>query len=84
MVWQKGVASSAWVLLTRMQTKEIVLAVDPATGKTQPLLSETDAAWLNLDPQHGLGLASAKTLPYWLADGLGLFVGGRAWRRLAA
>jgi dipeptidyl-peptidase-4 len=59
------------VLLTRLQTQEIVLSVDPATGKTEKLLTETDAAWLNLDPQHGLGLASAKTLPYWLKDGSG-------------
>ena len=59
------------VLLNRLQTQEVVLSVDPSTGKTGKLLSETDAAWLNLDPQHGLGLASAKTLPYWLNDGSG-------------
>jgi dipeptidyl-peptidase-4 len=59
------------VLLTRLQTQEIVLSVDPATGKTEKLLTETDAAWLNLDPQHGLGLTAAKTLPYWLKDGSG-------------
>jgi dipeptidyl-peptidase-4 len=74
-IWQKG-GKLSLVLLTRMQTKEIVLAVDPATGKTQPLLSETDAAWLNLDPAHGIGGAGSKTLPYWLADGSGFLWAG--------
>ncbi len=81
-VWQKG-GKLSLVLLTRAQTKEIVLAVDPATGKTQELLSETDAAWLNLDPQHGLGLIGARTLPYWLADGSGFLWAaerGRGWQ----
>jgi dipeptidyl-peptidase-4 len=74
-VWPKG-GKLSLVLLTRAQTKEVVLSVDPATGKTRQMLTETDAAWLNLDPQHGLGLASARTLPYWLADGSGFLWAG--------
>jgi dipeptidyl-peptidase-4 len=69
-IWPK-LGKLSLVLLNRAQTQEIVLAVDPATGKTQTLLTETDPAWLNLDPQHGLGLSGAKTLPYWLKDGSG-------------
>jgi len=38
------------VVQNRAQTEEVVLRVDPATGRTAPLLVERDAAWLNLDP----------------------------------
>jgi dipeptidyl-peptidase-4 len=69
-VWPKN-GKLSLVLLTRLQTQEVVLSVDPTTGQTTKLLSESDAAWLNLDPQHGLGLTGAKTLPYWLKDGSG-------------
>jgi dipeptidyl-peptidase-4 len=68
--WQKG-GKLTLVLLPRLQTAEVVLSVDPATGKTTRLLTETDTAWINLDPQHGIGIAGAKSLPYWLADGSG-------------
>lgn len=43
----------------RTQTEEQLLAVDPQTGSTRVLLTESDPAWLNLD--HGL--------PRWLEDG---------------
>ena len=43
----------------REQTEELLLAVDPATGDTSPLLVERDQAWLNLDQQ----------MPRWLSDG---------------
>ena len=39
----------------------LLLQVDPATGKTTPLLTEHDAAWVNL--QHDV--------PRWLPDGSG-------------
>ncbi|HVT60521.1 MAG TPA: DPP IV N-terminal domain-containing protein [Thermoanaerobaculia bacterium] len=45
----------------REQTEQRLLAVDPATGATRPLLDEHDAAWLNL---HA-------SIPLWLADGSG-------------
>jgi dipeptidyl-peptidase 4 len=45
----------------RPQTEQVLLAVDPATGKTRTLLTETDKAWLNLD----------QSFPHWLEDGSG-------------
>ncbi|WP_338873061.1 S9 family peptidase [Myxococcus stipitatus] len=45
----------------RTQTEEVLLAVDTKTGRTTPLLVETDEAWLNLD----------QTFPHWLSDGSG-------------
>jgi dipeptidyl-peptidase-4 len=53
----------------REQTEEVLLAADPATGATRPLLAETDAAWLNL--VHGM--------PRWLPGGAGfLWISERA------
>jgi dipeptidyl-peptidase-4 len=69
-IWQNG-GTLSLVLLNRVQTQEVVLSVDPKTGKTTRLLTEDDPAWLNLDPQHGLGVSGAKALPYWLGDGSG-------------
>ncbi|HVS35619.1 MAG TPA: alpha/beta fold hydrolase [Gemmataceae bacterium] len=43
----------------RTQTEQVLLHVDPATGKTTPLLTETDAAWVNLRHDG----------PRWLDDG---------------
>jgi dipeptidyl-peptidase-4 len=43
----------------RAQTEEMLLAVDPATGATTPLLTERDDAWLNL----------FKGMPAWTVDG---------------
>lgn len=45
----------------REQTHELLLAVDPATGKTTTLLEEHDDAWLNLH----------ESMPRWLPDGSG-------------
>ena len=69
-IWQKG-GKLSLVLLPRLQTAVAVFSVDPATGKTTRLLTDTDAAWINLHPQYGLGLTGAKHLPYWLPDGSG-------------
>ncbi len=69
-VWQKGGKLSV-VVLNRAQTEETVLAVDPATGQTTRLLQDRDAAWINLEAAHGLGLTGGHALPYWLADGSG-------------
>ncbi len=51
------------VVQNREQTKEQILAVDPKTGATKVLLTEEDAAWLNL----------AQEFPAWLPDGSGFF-----------
>ena len=69
-VWQKAGRLSV-VLLSRAQTSEAVLAVDPATGRTDTLLTEADPAWINLDASHGMGLVGGHPLPYWLPDGSG-------------
>lgn len=52
----------------RSQTEQRLLAVNTATGRTQELLRETDAAWLNLD-DNGSGSTSAFRPPLWLTDG---------------
>ena len=49
------------IVVERTQTQLTVLAVDPATGATRPLLAETDPAWLNVPP----------TALTWLPDGAG-------------
>ena len=49
----------------RLQTELVLLKCDPATGKTTPLLTERDAAWVNL--RHDC--------PRWLEDGSFLWVG---------
>jgi dipeptidyl-peptidase-4 len=48
----------------RMQSELVLLKVDPATGKTTPLLTERDAAWVNLRHDG----------PRWLKDGSFLWV----------
>jgi dipeptidyl-peptidase 4 len=59
-VWKESAAPPCLVVQNRQQQEELVLSVDPTTGKTRELLRETDAAWLNLD--H-------KPMPLWLKDG---------------
>jgi dipeptidyl-peptidase 4 len=58
-VWQKN-APLTLVVQNRKQTEELVLAANPATGKTSTLLVERDAAWVNLDGSE---------LPHWTRDG---------------
>jgi dipeptidyl-peptidase 4 len=59
----------------RAQTEEVLLAVEVKTGATRPLLTETDAAWLNLPPSDRMPgwphVPSA--VPLWLEDGTGFF-----------
>jgi len=43
----------------RDQREQVLLRVDPATGRTTELLRETDAAWINLN----------QDMPHWLKDG---------------
>lgn len=45
----------------RAQTEEVLLAADPRTGQTRPLLVEKDEAWIQLDQRF----------PEWLGDGSG-------------
>lgn len=56
--WQQG-APLTLLVQNRLQTAEVLLEADPASGKTQPLLSERDAAWLNLD----------QSVPRWVGTG---------------
>ena len=66
-VWPKHGPLSL-VVLDRSQTHEAVLAVDERTGATHTLLTEGDAAWLDLVPRED---APAMKLPAWLPDGSG-------------
>ena len=59
-VWKEAAAPLCILVQNRRQQEELLLAVDPKTGKTRELLRETDAAWLNLD---------SKPMPLWLKDG---------------
>lgn len=71
-VWA-GRAAPTVVVENRAQTELRVLQVNPVTGDTTVLLSETDPAWINLDPQ----------MPRWLADGSGFLwttERGGSWR----
>ncbi|CAM3930220.1 S9 family peptidase [Corallococcus soli] len=58
--WDKG-GPLTLLVQNRLQTEEQVLTVDPATGKTRVLLTERDAAWINLQ----------QDFPLWLEDGSG-------------
>ena len=66
-IWAKH-APPTLVVLNREQTREAVLAVDPATGETRTLLTETDPAWIDLAPMDGV---AGRALPDWLPDGSG-------------
>ncbi len=56
--WDQG-TPPVMLVQNREQTKEVLSAIDPATGATQQLFSETDDAWLNLDAG----------MPEWLPSG---------------
>ncbi|MCP4662105.1 MAG: S9 family peptidase, partial [bacterium] len=56
--WPAG-APLTLVVQNRRQIEELVLAVDPDSGETTTLLTETDEAWLNLDQE----------MPHWLPGG---------------
>jgi dipeptidyl-peptidase 4 len=58
--WQEN-APLTLTVQTRKQEELLLLAADPATGATTPLLVERDAAWVNLFPG----------MPKWLEDGRG-------------
>ena len=57
-VWPEKGPLTIYVMDRRQQAASL-LSVDPATGRTAPLLGERDAAWINL-PDGA---------PEWLADG---------------
>ena len=58
--WSKNAPLSVLVM-NREQTEQSLLEADPTAGTTHPLLTERDAAWLNLVPSN----------PRWLPDGSG-------------
>lgn len=57
--WDDKAAPFTIQVQDRPQQVQVLLGVDPATGKTRELLRETDSAWLNLD----IGM------PTWFKDG---------------
>jgi len=59
--WSSNRAPLTLLVQNRTQTEQLLLAVDPATGRTTELLKETDSAWLNLDYESDV--------PIWLKDG---------------
>jgi dipeptidyl-peptidase-4 len=59
------------VLLNRAQTVETVMRVDPDTGHTSKLLTETDPAWIDLNPSIVRSASAQSALPHYLADGSG-------------
>src|SRR5262249_55640461 len=72
-VWKEATAPLTLLVQTREQREEKLLAVDPRTGSTSDLWTETDDAWLNLP----------EGVPRWLPDGGGfLWASERAgdWR----
>ncbi len=58
------------LVMNRAQTEERLLSVDPKTGATKVLLTETDKAWLELAPDAGNG-RTPSVFPRWLDDGSG-------------
>ena len=54
--WQKG--GLTLLVQNRPQQEQLLLWVDPVSGKTNPLLRENDPAWLNLNHDK----------PHWLQD----------------
>ena len=60
-VWSEG-APLTLVVMNETQTELAILAADAKKGSTRVLLTETDAAWLNLPRVD---------LPQWLGDGSG-------------
>jgi dipeptidyl-peptidase-4 len=55
------------VVQTRDQREELLLAVDPATGRTRTLLTERDPAWLNLHQSAPRWLEGARQF-LWLSE----------------
>jgi dipeptidyl-peptidase 4 len=70
--WEKD-GPMTLILQNRTQTELVLLKCDPETGKTTPLLTERDVAWVNIRHDG----------PRWLKDGSFLWVGeGKAGPQL--
>jgi dipeptidyl-peptidase-4 len=70
--WTKNAPLTVGVI-DRRQSEYLVFTGDPATGATHPLLTERDAAWINLE----------QSVPRWLEDGSGFLwmtERGGAWQ----
>ena len=72
-VWRKD-GGLFLVVLNRAQTEEKLLSIDPRTGKSRVVLTETDPAWLDLTPIERSG---GFELPYALPDGSFLWAAQR-------
>jgi len=59
-VWDTLAAPLSILVQNRAQQKQLLLAADPTIGKTRVLLTEADAAWLDLDEVR---------MPVWLNSG---------------
>jgi dipeptidyl-peptidase 4 len=71
-LWKEKNAPLSLLVQTRDQREQVLLAVDPASGRTRPVHTETDEAWVELDAET----------PRWLPDGKGLLVASeRSGRR---
>ncbi len=71
-MWKEKQAPLSMLVQTRDQREQALLAVDPRSGATRPLLVDKDDAWVELD----------EDLPRWLPDGSGfLVVSERSGRR---
>lgn len=51
------------MLQNRLQTEQTLFAISPDTGELEPLVTESDDAWVEID----------ETMPRWLPDGSGFF-----------
>ncbi|MFN7972887.1 MAG: DPP IV N-terminal domain-containing protein [Acidobacteriota bacterium] len=52
--WPRPPARATILVQDRVQREQKLLAVDPKTGQTEELFTETDAAWLNLDHDNAV------------------------------
>jgi dipeptidyl-peptidase-4 len=58
--WSKN-GKPSFLLLNRLQNEARLVVADPKTGRTQTLLKETDAAWVDID----------RSVPLWLPQDQG-------------
>jgi dipeptidyl-peptidase-4 len=66
--WTKH-GKPSFLLLNRLQNEARLVTADPKTGRTQLLLKETDAAWVDID----------RSVPLWLPENQGfLWTSGKA------
>ncbi len=70
--WQPNAPPTLFVL-NRAQTRGMLLAADPKTGKTTTLLEEQDDTWVNLEAYALARSQREPVMPRWLPNGEGFF-----------